>query len=461
MNRFCSRPYRNLHCDPGGEVRFCSWMDIKIGNVLEQPVEDIWCGEKAEKLRDAFREGSFRYCRATSCPFLENDSLERLEDEEFNARSKPTKLPEVVYLANDFVCNHSCPSCRSGIYHTDKKYLDDFKRAGAVLLPILNQVEELCTCGNGDLFASPHLMELLMKIKPRREDFQFQIETNGALFNEKNWNKLSNLNNYHVTVTVTPNSYEETTYRYLNGGHNDFNEMIAALKFMRDLRRKGGINKYNISIVVQESNYSELPSFVERSLNEFEADSVIVKPLYHWFKMSDEDFWFKDVLNPLHPYHESWKNMMNSPILDDKRVFLWGARNIHQAIRHPAYIFEDMLRAQNKMITNRGKLCKKIRERIEKLGSSSLTFYGDNLITDSVVSLLKDEFHIDIVARDFCRDKVDGIDIVEFCKDNIMSKPEIVVLNFDKYNYVKRDLDFMRYGGDVCTLPEWLEKLGL
>ena len=461
MKRFCSRPYRNLHCDPGGEVRFCSWMDIKIGNVLEKSVEDIWHGEKAEMLRETFRDDSFRYCRATSCPFLENDSLERLDDEELNRRSRPSELPEVIFLANDFVCNHSCPSCRHEMYHADKKYLDDFQKAAEALLPVLNQAEEVCTCGNGDLFSSPHMMRLLAKIKPEKKSFEFQIETNGVLFNEKNWSRLKNLHDYNITVTVTPNSYAKETYCYLNGGHDDYKALMTSLSFMRELRREGKINKYNISIVVQESNYLELPAFIKRGINEFEADNIIVKPLYHWFKMSDEDFWFKDVLNPLHPYHESWKKMMDDPIMDDPHVYLWGARNIHKPMRHPAYVYEDMLNAQNKLIGNYSRLEDVVAKHLRNKGISSLTFYGDNIITDSIVNLLGNIFKINIIARDACRERVGNVDILPFCKDNVIDKAEIVILNFDKFSYIKRDLDFMQYEGEVLALPDWIERVGL
>lgn len=461
MKRFCSRPYRNLHCDPGGEVRFCSWMDIKIGNVLEQSVEDIWHGEKAERLRGTFRDGSFKFCRTTSCPFLENDSLERLDEEELCERSRPLHLPTVVYLANDFVCNHSCPSCRHEMYRVDKQYLVDFQKAGEALLPLLNQAEEICTCGNGDIFSSPHMMNLLARIRPQNEKYEFQIETNGVLFNEKNWNSLKNLHDSHITVTVTPNSYDKTTYRYLNGGHDDYEDLLSGLRFIRDLRRENEINIYNISIVVQESNYAELPSFIERSFNEFEADTVIVKPLYHWFKMSDDDFWFKDVLNPMHPYHESWKAVMNSPLMNDSRIYLWGAKNIHEAMRHPAYVFEDMLKIQNKLIANLNRLYDVIMSHINRIDASSLTFYGDNIITDSIVSLLSDKFKINLIARDSNRFKVGNVDILPLCKENLIDKPEIVILNFDKFCYVKRDLDFMQYDGDILTLPDWIKKIGL
>ncbi len=436
-------------------------MDIKIGNIIEQNIDEIWLGERAEKLRESFRDGSFRYCRATSCPFLENKSLEVMDDDEFEDKSTPLRLPSVIYLANDFVCNHSCPSCRHDIYRADKDYLDKFNRAGEVLLPLLNQAEEISSCGNGDLFSSPHMIKLLARVKPQRNDFKFQIETNGVLFNEGNWEKIKNLHDSNISVVVTPNSYNKTTYEYLNGGHDDYNELMDSLNFIRDLRRKNRIKEYSISIVVQESNYTELPSFIERSFDEFEVDHVIVKPLYRWFKMSDEDFWFKDVLNPMHPYHKSWKQMMDSPILNDKRVYLWGAKNIHKAMRHPAYVYEDMIMAQNKLIANENDLVNKIREHVDELESSSITFYGDNMITETVVSLLKNKFAINIVARDFCRKEINGVEVKPFCKENVMSNAEIVVLNFDKFCYIKRDLDFMGYKGRLLTLPEWISEIGL
>lgn len=54
---------------PDGRVRICGWTDGTIGNLIEQDLDEIWKGEKAEIQRDAIRNGSFAFCRKTSCPF--------------------------------------------------------------------------------------------------------------------------------------------------------------------------------------------------------------------------------------------------------------------------------------------------------------------------------------------------------------------------------------------------------
>lgn len=114
--KFCSKPFEQVHLDPGGGVRVCSWTDESIGNVLHEDLEVIWHGEKANKIRKSILDGSYLYCRAVSCPYLENDSLPDLDGKELEKAVKIGYAPSKYSVACDFTCNHSCPSCRDGIF---------------------------------------------------------------------------------------------------------------------------------------------------------------------------------------------------------------------------------------------------------------------------------------------------------------------------------------------------------
>lgn len=456
--KFCSRPYNAMHFDPNGYVRLCAWMDISIGNILKEDIRDIWCGDIARKLRESFDDGSFKYCRATSCPFLENDSLENLTEDEYKAKAVISDLPKDITIANDFVCNHSCPSCRSELFKADKDYLDRFSRASNVIIPLLNQADCFDANGNGDLFSSPHMMSLLSKVQPVNPKCHISIETNGALFNEKNWSKISHFGKYDLSVVVTPNSFCEPIYSYLSGNHKDFSAIIKNLGFIRSLREKEIVNEYDISIVVQESNYQELPSFIQRCIEEFKVDKVVVKPLYNWFMMTDEEYWFKDVLNPLHPYHESWKKMMEDPILNDSHVYLWGARNIHKPMLHPAYQYKEMMSGVNVLI-GLNDLAGSLKAYMDSQNKSGLVLYGENELTAVLVELLKGKYPMRLMARDITQTEIKGIKVEHFCCDCLSEDDVVVVLNANKYDKIKRDFDFGKFTGILIKFPEWVDKL--
>lgn len=462
--KFCPVPYNDVHLDPGGGVRLCAWTDICVGNLLEESIEQIWHGERAKRLRKSFADGSFRFCRKTSCPYLENDSLRDVSADEYTRLSRLPDMPRNISAAHDFFCNHSCPSCRSNVFKLDNEYLEKFKKTKGKVIELLNQADSFVSCGNGDLFSSPHMLDLLAKVQPENSDCAIGLETNGALFDEKHWQKISHFGNYNLSVTVTPNSYNANTYKYLNGGHDDYDNLMSNLSFISELRRNGIVNNYEISIVVQERNFLELPSFIKRSINEFNVDHVVVKPLYNWFCMSDEDYWLKDVANPLHPYHAEWLKIMQNPIMDDNHVFLWGARNIHEPMRHPAYYFEDMLKCLANLMTMQNR-SEKINEWLRSNNAKYVILYGENYLTRPIVQLLRGEIPIKaIMSRMPEHEEVAGVPVWQFDKNRLDIDTAVIVLNFDKFRYVKRDFDFMGFGENVVSLYDlqmYIEECGL
>lgn len=459
MIRFCPVPYDHLHFDPGGNVRLCAWMDIGIGNILYESIESIWRGERAQRIRQSFADGSFRFCRKTSCPYLENDSLERLDETAYKQRTILPKLPTSFDIANDFVCNHSCPSCRDHVFVPDDEYLRDFGKMAATLISLLNQSDSFSVCGNGDLFASPHMLRLLSQVHPMKRDCRIILETNGALFDEKHWKQISHFGEYKLSVTVTPNSFVEATHRYLCGGHHTWSAVMKNLMFIHNLRKQGAVKHYEISIVLQDRNIWELKDFVRESVNRFSADAVIVKPLYNWFTMSDEMYWFKDVLNPLHPYHAEAMEILQDPVFDDPRVFLWGARNEHLAAKHPAYVYETFASCLHilAIMDDFGKLFQGYLAQIE---AKDFVLYGENLLTEPVIKKLQGEVHIpSVMAKEPQRQTVAGIPVQAFCAENIAPVDTVIVLNFDKIQFIQRDFAFVGFKGKIVSFADILKAI--
>lgn len=334
--KYCSRPFRHIYIRPSGTVRVCSWATKPIGNLLEDDLETIWNSEAAVQMRESVRDGSYRYCRKESCPFCENDSLEDLPDElDETAMERyftPEKQPVEVFAAFDYTCNHSCPSCRHEVFVPNQQYRKNMETIYRRIKPHLANVELLDADGQGDIFASPVMMKMLEELQPQNPNFVLNLETNGVLFDDIHWEKIKHLAEYPIAVTVTPNSFERATYKHLCGGHDNLDKLLRNLAFISSLRQEGKISSLNISIVVQDRNFRELPAFVERCLNEFKVDAVIVKPIYRWFKMTEEEYLAKDILNPAHPYFEEYMDVWKDPRLDDPRIYWWGAKNIHRKV---------------------------------------------------------------------------------------------------------------------------------
>ena len=97
-------------------------MHYPIGNLYTQDLDEIWNSEEAKRTRESILDGSFAYCRKTSCPFLERGELEDLSVEEIEELSIVPKNPKQIFIANDKICNIACTTCRTSLFCPDKEY---------------------------------------------------------------------------------------------------------------------------------------------------------------------------------------------------------------------------------------------------------------------------------------------------------------------------------------------------
>lgn len=458
--KFCDRPYRFIYTEGYGEqgtIVMCPWMcygvSREIGNILEEDLYTIWHGKKAQDLRKTIEDQTFLYCQKMSCPYLENDTLPDLSEEEFKKKAVPLEYPDMFNLAHDLTCNHKCPSCRYEIFNPTTEYRENVRKINEKILPYLNKAKTISADGLGDVFASPTMMELFEKMNPESpEDTHITFETNGVYSDRKHWERLSNLHKCKITVGVTPNSFDRATFKYLSGGLDDVDRVIENLYFLKEIRDKGEIDSFYITMVIQESNFRQLHDFVDRCLNDFNADQVILRTIYKWNKLTAEDYWFKDVMNPLHPYHKEMLEIIKDPILQDTRVYNWTAFNKHEKSLHPAYRYKEYMELTKKIIIEEIS-GEKLSQRLTAKGISSCILYGDNDLTRIIASLL-DESGIDIkfvLARDI---ETDNQSIVKF-RDYKPDRDDVIIItNFMDEGFVRRDLDAIGFEGMLISIKD-------
>ena len=319
----------------GGDVRICPWNEIVIGNLREDTLENIWHGETVQKIREAFKRGELLGCHEETCPDCINnwDSIKISEEEMQELEKNMKEVPEYLSLAYDERCNHACPSCRQCIMKVDDQYMAAVHQITENIKPYINGVKQLVTNGIGDLFVTTEIVDLLEGLEPSREDFSLFLETNGVLF-KKNWHRLEHLSRFPITVSVTPNSFDRETYKYLAGGIDDLDKFEESMRFLTDLKHSGKINRIRLIMVVQDTNFRQIPEFIRRGI-EYDADDIVLRSLFLWFGL-EEDLWlYKNVLNPCHPYHRDYLEVLKDPICQDPRVLDWGYDVIQEPVEFP------------------------------------------------------------------------------------------------------------------------------
>lgn len=330
----CRKCFEYAYVFVGGDVRMCPWNGIVIGNLLKNTLEEIWTGEKAEEVRRAFMKGDLLGCSERYCPDCINHSTTlEIEPQELEKMYKEMpNLPSSISLAYDERCNHACPSCRHEFFKADDEYKSKLSKITKNIEPYLSHVRNIATNGIGDLFVSTEIVDMLSRLEPQNPDFSIFIETNGVLF-KKNWSKIKNLAGKNITVSVTPNSFDRETYRYL-AGKDDLEQFEESLAFITKLKHQGDIRRIRLIMVIQDSNFRQIPQFIQKGID-YDADDIVLRPIFKWFGMNEDEVLYKNVLNPCHPYYKEYMEIIQNPICKNPRVFNWGFEEEQEPIEFP------------------------------------------------------------------------------------------------------------------------------
>jgi MoaA/NifB/PqqE/SkfB family radical SAM enzyme len=349
-DKFCYRPFGQFEMHENGNVFLCcpTWLPGPAGNLNSQDARDIWNSKRAQEIRRSILDGDYKYCSREQCPLIVSKSLPTREQ----ARKNPAwraiidghKLtvegrPKVINLSNDRSCNLSCPSCRSqkinftgGRGYNLRKKLQD-RLVAAFFSEPTQETFTVNVTGSGDPFASRVFREFLLGLD--NKDFpnlKIALQTNGTLFNEKNWKRLSKVHKNISTVFVSFDAATEATYKITRRGGN-WQHLQANVKFLADLRAKGQLRYLRLDFVVQQANYREMPDFVTFATGLDKVDNVFFSQATNWGTWDSGEFRNVCVWEPTHPEHAEFRRIIANPVLGHAKVQLGNlARYREQAM---------------------------------------------------------------------------------------------------------------------------------
>ncbi len=460
--KFCERPFQYAYLADKGEVWPCGWMHFVIGNLYEQDLDEIWHSEAAQKARESILNGSFAFCRKVSCPYCERDELPDLTEEEVKEAAVPAPTPVSINMANDHICNIACTNCRTELYCPEEGEREKIDGALERLLPFANRTKALSMNGGGEFLANPSFIKFLEKLRPVHEDFCLSFETNGVLFDKAHWQRFSHLGDYRLEATVTVNSIRRETYRYLSGGFDHLEQVLDNLRFLSRLRRENKLNRLAVTIVVQECNFWEVPEYINTFAHseEFEVDAIVMKPLYKWWHMAEETYWFKNILNPLHPYHQEYLKILADDCWKDPKVYDWGCHNSRHAAPHPLSQEKTYNRLLLDIYQNKEGLSPKefLQSCMARLGGKRVGYYGKNDFSKAMARMLLDA-GIDVAFQlTWVKEEDDG-PIPKVAKQDL--RPDmadvILIIDFHKGHYWFKDLPALGFQGPVISIEEFIE----
>jgi MoaA/NifB/PqqE/SkfB family radical SAM enzyme len=333
---FCAKPFEWFevsHVGGRGEVYLCcpSWLDRPIGSLRRQSVAEIWNGAEAGEIRRSILDGSFDYCNASLCPYLQTRTgpvqpASEVGDERLrSALTADLRVlpwgPVKVICSYDRSCNLSCPSCRGEtIVETGARdeLLEVQRKIEQQALP---QAEYLYITGSGDPFGSPAYRRWLRTVDIRRMPRLdcIHLHTNGLLWNRRMWSRIPPPTRSLIrSAEVSIDAATAATYAANRRG-GDFRQMLRNLDFIAGLRREGPLRYLKISMVVQANNFQEMPAFLDLGRRSA-ADVVYFSRLVNWGTFSEGEFRERAVHLEDHARHRELIALLRSPELADPRV---------------------------------------------------------------------------------------------------------------------------------------------
>lgn len=186
--------------------------------------------------------------------YLENINLNEREflEKRIVLESKPIKI--LVTLTNR--CNFKCRMCRCSIRTEDLTLPYEYISQITALLPYLNYVG----WQGGEVFLVDYFKDVFKEICQYPHIVQ-EITTNASLISEE-WAEIISASNIRLIVSI--DSLNKKTFANIRKGGR-LEDVIRGASLIKKAREKNNKTIFDsgINIIVMQSNYKELESFVE------------------------------------------------------------------------------------------------------------------------------------------------------------------------------------------------------
>lgn len=330
----CRSPFEYTEIYKGKQTMCCpAWLDKDI--MVTDNLVDNWNSELAQEIRNSVSDGSFKHCSKTNCPSLSTLINTGRESGPINRKINFTpdsnRTPKIVKFLFDNACNLACPSCRTNfikndneIYVSSKSILDEITEGYGQTL------EEIQLSGLGDPFYSDAFFEFLQNVN--NDQFpnlqKIHLHTNGMLWNESNWQKISNAHQYIKGAEISIDAATKETYETVRRG-GKWDVLERNLKFINSIET---LDYLTVSFVTQKANYKEMVDFyylMKKTFNNFSDKwDNDFKFTINFYRILDwghlkEEYINKQIWDINHPeYNDFIKEVNRLNQVEEKEKFL-------------------------------------------------------------------------------------------------------------------------------------------
>lgn len=319
--KVCGSLFEDIEITKSGEVYICCACrisKISIGNIFEQPFNDIWNSKLLIKIREEALKGNYlpSFCNKEYCYKLTENTLDEIKD-----FYKPVmnSYPRKIAFHIGRECNAKCIFCRDEIIMETKEQIAALKNClDKYYLDICNDVAKIVVNDDGDAF-SRFSMEFIKTIALKYSNIKFKLMTNGIAATQKNLDDLgiyNRIEEFDVTINATTRKTHEKIFRV-----KGYKQLIKNLSYIKRLLDEGKIDILNFNFVINQYNYKEVIHFIKFA-KKYNAKIRFTEIKNFWndtlnIKFRDLTVHFPDDKN-----HKKFKSMLASPVFDDPNIIL-------------------------------------------------------------------------------------------------------------------------------------------
>ena len=318
----CAKPFISAEIDFNGDVYNCCryHLPVKLGNMFEQPFDEVWNSENAKKIRLSVAKGDYTYCNKKACAHLQHETKELDYHEEISPDGTMSKGPKQVTFCHDKECNIACVICRDKIWrNSDEEIAELEEKTEKLFLPMLKDAEIVTMSAHGDALGSRHSRYLIKRIHEVYPHIKFDLFTNGILLNQHNLEDLGIEKNLNA-VKVSLHAVKKETYsKMVRKGDLYFDTIKKNLQYISELKKTYNF-EFLLFFVVTSFNYKEIPMFVHYAVN------LGAFPTFTEYSDDQLQSWWKhpkfDITKEKHREYKNLITVLNDPCFKIEEVGL-------------------------------------------------------------------------------------------------------------------------------------------
>jgi len=169
--------------------------------------------------------------------------------------------------------------------------------------------------GSGDPFGSKIYREFLFGLNGKDfPNLHVNLQTNGVMFTEKNWDKLHKIHLSLNSLIISLDAANAETYA-ITGRGGDWDLLQENLAFLSERKKEGYFNFFRLDFVVQVDNFTDMPAFVELA-SKLCLNEIYFSMVTNWGTWPKEIYETKCIWKESHPRFQEFLAVLRHPAFD-------------------------------------------------------------------------------------------------------------------------------------------------